>query len=66
MAVVGRNFALVESGRLRASGFLTWLAWALVHLRSLALFQNRLLVMAQWAWTYLTRQRGSRLILGRR
>ena len=48
-----------------SGGLLAWLLWALVHIRSLALFQNRLMVMAQWAWTYLTRQRGSRLILGR-
>jgi NADH dehydrogenase FAD-containing subunit len=66
LAVVGRNFALLERGRWRTSGFLAWLVWAFVHIQFLALFQNRLLVMAQWAWTYLTRQRGSRLILGRR
>jgi NADH dehydrogenase FAD-containing subunit len=65
MAVVGRNFALLERGAWKSHGFLTWLGWALVHIYQLALFQNRLLVMAQWAWTYLTRQRGSRLILGR-
>jgi NADH dehydrogenase len=65
MAVVGRNFALYERARLRFGGFSAWLFWALVHIVQLELFQNRLLVFAQWAWTYLTRQRGSRLILGR-
>ena len=65
LAVVGRNFAVLERGAWRSQGFLAWLVWALVHIQFLALFQNRLLVMAQWAWTYLTRQRGSRLILGR-
>ncbi len=65
LAVVGRNFAVLERGGWKSRGFLAWLVWALVHIQFLALFQNRLLVMAQWAWTYLTRQRGSRLILGR-
>jgi NADH dehydrogenase len=65
IAVVGRNFAAYQRGSWGTSGFFAWLLWALVHVRSLALFQNRLLVMAQWAWTYLTRQRGSRLILGK-
>jgi len=64
MAVVGRNFALYERARLRFGGFFAWLFWALVHIVQLELFHNRLLVFAQWAWTYLTRQRGSRLILG--
>jgi NADH dehydrogenase FAD-containing subunit len=65
MAVVGRNFALLESHRLRLSGVLAWLAWALIHINYLAQFNNKLLVLAQWAWTYLTRQRGSRLIIDR-
>ncbi|MFN7941761.1 MAG: NAD(P)/FAD-dependent oxidoreductase [Thermoanaerobaculia bacterium] len=65
LAVVGRNFALLERGRWKSSGFLAWLVWALVHIQFLALFHNKLLVLAQWGWTYLTRQRGSRLILGR-
>ncbi len=65
MAVVGRNFALLETGRLRMSGLGAWLAWALIHISYLAQFNNKLLVMAQWAWSYVTRQRGSRLILGR-
>jgi NADH dehydrogenase len=64
MAVVGRNFELYQRARLRFGGFAAWLFWALVHIVQLELFQNRLLVFAQWAWTYLTRQRGSRLILG--
>lgn len=64
MAVVGRNFALFERARLRFGGLAGWLFWALVHIVQLELFQNRLLVFAQWAWTYVTRQRGSRLILG--
>lgn len=65
MAVVGRNFALLERRSLRLGGYLAWLAWALVHLESLALFSNRLAVFTRWAWQYFTRQRGSRLILGK-
>lgn len=65
MAVVGRNFALLESPRLRWSGYLGWLVWALVHLEYLALFANKLSVFTKWAWQYFTRQRGSRLILER-
>ncbi len=65
MAVVGRNFAVLEAKKLHLSGLFAWLAWALIHINYLAQFNNKLLVMAQWAWSYLTRQRGSRLILGR-
>jgi len=66
LAVVGRNFAVIERGRWRSAGWLAWMVWAFVHIQFLALFHNKLMVFAQWAWTYLTHQRGSRLILGRR
>ncbi|MBV9881892.1 MAG: NAD(P)/FAD-dependent oxidoreductase [Sphingomonadaceae bacterium] len=62
MAVVGRNFALLERGRLATSGFLTWLVWAFVHILALPQMQNRLRVQRQWLWSYLTHQRSSRLI----
>jgi len=62
MAVVGKNFAILESGRLRTSGFLTWLIWIFLHLMSLPQLQNRLRVQVQWFWSYLTGQRSSRLI----
>ena len=64
MAVVGKNFALLESGRLRMSGFVTWLVWVFLHLMSLPQLQNRLRVQTQWFWSYFTGQRGSRLIPG--
>ena len=64
MAVVGRNFAVLEIGGFRRSGFTAWLVWGAVHLLFLAAPGNRIRVMAQWIWSYLTRQRGSRLILG--
>jgi NADH:ubiquinone reductase (H+-translocating) len=62
MAVVGRNFAILESGHLRTSGFVTWLVWVLLHLLSLPQMQNRMRVQTQWFWSYFTGQRGARLI----
>jgi NADH dehydrogenase len=62
MAVVGKNFAVLESRRLRLSGFLTWLIWAFIHLMFLPQLQNRLRVETQWLWSYCTGQRSSRLI----
>ena len=62
MAVVGKNYAVLERGSLRTSGFLTWLLWAFVHILSLPQLQNRLRVQRQWLWSYFTGQRSSRLI----
>jgi NADH dehydrogenase len=62
MAVVGKNFAVLEAGRVRMSGFVTWLVWVFIHLMSLPQLQNRLRVQTQWLWSYLTGQRSSRLI----
>jgi NADH:ubiquinone reductase (H+-translocating) len=62
MAVAGKNFAVLEAGYLRSSGFLTWLLWAVVHVLTLPQFQNRLGVQTLWFWSYLTGQRSSRLI----
>jgi NADH dehydrogenase len=62
MAVVGKNYAVLERGWVRTSGFLTWLVWAFVHILSLPQAQNRLRVQRQWLWSYFTGQRGSRLI----
>ncbi|HEX4158497.1 MAG TPA: NAD(P)/FAD-dependent oxidoreductase [Rhizomicrobium sp.] len=62
MAVVGRNFALLETRHIRTSGFITWLIWAFVHILSLPQLQNRVRVMTQWFWSYYTGQRSSRLI----
>jgi NADH:ubiquinone reductase (H+-translocating) len=63
MAVVGKGFAVLQSGRLSLSGFLAWMAWAAVHLEFLAQSSLRVSVFVQWVWTYLTGQRGSRLIV---
>jgi NADH dehydrogenase len=62
MAVVGKNYAVLERGWLRTSGFLTWLVWAFVHILSLPQLQNRMRVQRQWLWSYFTGQRSSRLI----
>lgn len=63
MAVVGKGFAVLQSGKLQVSGFGAWLAWAAVHLQFLATSSLRLTVLLQWLWTYVTGQRGSRLIV---
>ena len=63
MAVVGKVFAVLQSGKVRISGFVAWLAWAAVHLQFLATSSLRLSVFLQWVWTYLTGQRGDRLIV---
>jgi NADH dehydrogenase len=63
MAVIGRNFAILEAGRLRLSGFVAWLAWAAIHIAFLPQTENRILVFTQWAWSYVTKQHGARLIL---
>jgi NADH dehydrogenase len=62
MAVVGKNYAVLERGGLRTSGFLTWMVWAFIHILSLPQLQNRLRVQRQWVWSYFTGQRSSRLI----
>jgi NADH dehydrogenase len=62
MAVIGKNFAILETGRIRMSGFLAWLAWAFVHMVALPQRQNRMRVRLQWLWSYFTGQRSSRLM----
>ena len=63
MAVIGKNFGILESGKLRLSGFPAWVAWAGIHLAYLPQAQHRGEVLLQWAWAYLTGQQGARLIL---
>jgi NADH:ubiquinone reductase (H+-translocating) len=63
MAVVGKGFAIVQSGRLQMSGFVAWLMWAFIHVRFLALRNLRITVALQWVWTYVTAARGARLII---
>lgn len=63
MAVIGRNYAVLDSPRLKLAGFVAWVIWATIHINYLTLFSDRLLVLVQWAWTYITRQHGARLIV---
>jgi NADH dehydrogenase len=62
MAVIGRNVAVVDLEWLRVSGFPAWLLWIFVHLLYLGQFQNRLLVLTPWTWSYITRNRSALLI----
>ena len=62
LATIGKYRAVMESGRLKMSGRLAWLAWLFVHIFYLIGFKNRVAVMAQWAWSYLFSKRGARLI----
>jgi NADH dehydrogenase len=66
MATIGRRRAVAEIGRLHLGGLLAWLAWLLVHIVYLIDFRNRVVVLFDWAWSYFTYQRGSRLITGHR
>src|SRR6266851_4379848 len=63
MAVVGKGFAVLQSGKVQISGLGAWLTWAAVHLQFLATSSLRLSVFLQWVWTYVTGQRGDRLIV---
>jgi len=65
MATIGRSRAILEIGSLRMTGFTAWLTWLAVHIYYLTGFRNRLLVVLQWAWSYLTFGRGARLIVGK-
>ena len=63
LAVIGKNFAVLQSGGMQVSGFLAWLVWALIHIQFLAENSLRFSVFLQWAWTYLSGKRGERLII---
>ncbi|HVF17518.1 MAG TPA: NAD(P)/FAD-dependent oxidoreductase [Steroidobacteraceae bacterium] len=65
MATIGRSRAIAEFGRLRLSGWFAWWFWLIVHIYRLSGFRNRLSVLIQWAWSYLTFGRGARLIVGK-
>jgi NADH dehydrogenase len=64
LATIGRAAAVADFGRLRFTGYLAWLLWLFVHILKLTGFRNRVVVLIQWAWAYLTHQRGVRLITG--
>ena len=62
MATIGRSRAVAETGKIRLTGFIAWLAWLFVHIMYLAQFENRMLVLFQWFWNFITRNRAARLI----
>jgi NADH:quinone reductase (non-electrogenic) len=65
LATIGRAAAVADFGFVKVSGFIAWLAWLAIHIFFLIGFRNRFLVITQWAWAYVTYQRGARLITGR-
>jgi NADH:quinone reductase (non-electrogenic) len=65
LATIGRSAAVADLGRLHFSGYFAWVFWWLVHVFFLIGFRNRFLVMFSWAWSYITFQRGARLITGK-
>ena len=62
LATIGRRAAVVKLGRLQLKGFVGWMFWAAVHIYFLIGVRNRFIVAFNWLWTYLTFQRGARLI----
>jgi NADH dehydrogenase FAD-containing subunit len=63
LAVAGKNFAVLQSGSVKMSGFVAWLVWALIHIQFLAESSLRFTVFLQWVWTYISGKRGARLII---
>jgi NADH:quinone reductase (non-electrogenic) len=64
LATIGRAAAVGDLGRVKLSGFPAWVFWLALHIFFLIGFRNRLLVILQWAWAYVTYQRSARLITG--
>jgi NADH dehydrogenase len=64
LAIIGRNSGVADFGRVRFAGIPAWLFWLFVHILFLVGFDNKLLVLFQWAWNYVTRNRGAQLITG--
>lgn len=63
MATVGRNLALAEIGRIKLKGFVAWFVWMLVHLMSIIGVKNRLFILINWMWLYITYDQSLRLII---
>jgi NADH dehydrogenase FAD-containing subunit len=63
MAVVGKGYGVLQSGKIRLHGLIAWLAWAFIHITFLSQLSLKISVFLQWAWLFLTGQRGSRLIV---
>jgi NADH dehydrogenase len=65
LATIGRYRAIAEIGKVKLRGQIAWWFWLLIHLMYLATFRNRVIVLVEWAYSYLTYQRGSRLLTER-
>jgi len=63
MAVVGKGYAVLQSGKIHMHGLFAWLAWAFIHIQFLALLSQKISVFLQWGWVFLTGQHSSRLIV---
>jgi NADH dehydrogenase len=66
MATIGRSAAVAQIGRFHISGFLAWIAWLMVHLIFLVGFRNKIAVLFQWFYSYITYKRGARIVVGTR
>jgi NADH:ubiquinone reductase (H+-translocating) len=64
LAIIGRHAGVADFGRWHLHGFVAWVAWLFVHIYYLIGFDNKLLVLFQWGWNYVTRKRGAQLITG--
>ena len=64
LATIGRNKAVAEFGTVHLTGFTAWITWAVAHIFFLIGFRNRVLVSAQWTFSYLTHERAARLLIG--
>ncbi|MFL6618737.1 MAG: NAD(P)/FAD-dependent oxidoreductase, partial [Povalibacter sp.] len=65
LATIGRSRAICEIFGVKLSGWFAWWVWLLVHIYRLSGFRNRIIVLIQWAWSYMTFTRGARLIVGK-
>ncbi len=64
LATVGRNRAVADFAHFKAQGFLAWVLWIFIHLMNLVGFRNKLIVLINWIWNYITYDRSIRLIFG--
>jgi NADH dehydrogenase len=65
LAMIGQNLAVVDLGFIKLTGFIAWVFWLVIHIYFLIEFDTKLVIVIQWAWNYITRNRRSRLITGK-
>ena len=66
LATIGRAAAVADLGKVRLTGFAAWVTWLFIHIIYLIGYRNRIVVLINWFWNYVTYRRGARLITGRR